>query len=149
MTDRLSALSIVRAVAKEVGERIARKVMREMLKLPAGLLGDDSGLKTAWDEVCVQIQYDQTVYWDAYEDVIHRSVAEQVEKLAEHEAQAIWLQTGEGTDWQCEESENREPNPMYAADIINYIAREYVYREAGNWSNRRIRTYIEVACVRD
>lgn len=32
--------------------------------------GDDSGLQTIWDELCVQAQVEYSVVWDAYEDTM-------------------------------------------------------------------------------
>jgi hypothetical protein len=34
-------------------------------------------------------------------------------------------------------------------EIVEYLVNEYVYSEASNWSNRRIRTYLERSCCRD
>ncbi|MDA1053291.1 MAG: hypothetical protein O3C40_22800 [Planctomycetota bacterium] len=143
MTDKLSESSIVSAVAKEAAERVARRVIAALQRMEETLAGDDSGLKTTWDAICVQVQYEQSFYWDAYDDTVRGIVKGYIADLRRHETEAIWLQTNEGSDWQCDDEEDREAYPVWEGDIINYITSEYVYEEAGRWTNARIRSYFD------
>lgn len=111
--------------------------------------GDDSGLKTTWDEICVQVQDEESFYWDAYDHTVRTVVGAQIGGLAKHERDALWLQTEAGADWDSERQGDSEADPVRDDDIIDYLAREYVYAEAGNWSNARIRAYIERSNMRD
>lgn len=48
---------IIRHVANEACEEVSAKVVRSLRKMTEGMQsGDDSPLKTVWDEVCVQRQ---------------------------------------------------------------------------------------------
>ena len=105
--------------------------------------GNDSELKTTWDEVCAQVQYEESFDWDAYDDTVRAIVCTHVAGLPEHERQALWLLTDAGSDWEWEEPENRQTDPARDDDIIDWVTREYVYAEAGTFSNARIRAYIE------
>jgi hypothetical protein len=58
--------------------------------------GDDSGLVSTWDEICAQVQGEHSIFWDAYEDVMDRFVAEAVRELKPYQLEAVWLQTVNG-----------------------------------------------------
>ncbi|MGH9834164.1 MAG: hypothetical protein ACREBD_12160 [Blastocatellia bacterium] len=107
------------------------------------LSGDGSGLENIWDEICAQVQYEQSFYWDAYDQTV-RSLAEaEVEKLLPHEREAIWLQTPEADVWEFEDESERKPYPVCNDDIVGYLVKERLYHEAGRWSNERIREYLD------
>lgn len=143
MTDEFSETIIVMCLAKEACQRIARKVVRELQQLTDGLhSGDDSGLKNAWDEICVQVQGEESCTWSAYDLTVKQMVGAEVSRLAQHEQNAIWLQTKEGKDWICAEEDSRESNPVVLDEIVEYLSSEYVYDLASDWTNPRIRKYL-------
>ena len=143
MSDPLSESGIVLAVAETAAQRITRKVIAHLRGMHDTTSGDDSELKTTWDEICVQMQDEPSCYWDAYDDTVQGIVRGYVTELPKHEREAIWLQTDAGSDWDYEEPEDREPQPVCDDDIVDYLAQEYVYKEAGRWSNARIRAYFD------
>lgn len=149
MGEGLSASSIVRAVAEGAAERITRKVIADLQQMTDTMSGDDSGLKTTWDEICVQVQGEESFYWDAYEQIVYGLVARHIIQLSKHEREAIWLQTGAGFDWDGEDPEEREVYPVCDDDIINWLIREYVYSKAENWSNARIEACLARSIERD
>jgi hypothetical protein len=60
---------IIEYVSDETCEKISKKIISDLKKMKEGMQsGDDSGLKTIWDELCVQAQVEYSVMWDAYED---------------------------------------------------------------------------------
>jgi hypothetical protein len=144
MTHALSESAIVRKLAQQVCSRIARRVIKALQQQKNALLsGDDSGLTSAWEELCVQIQGEHSIHWDAYEETVRQWVVIEVEGLLAHEIDAVWLQTTAGENWDTEDEETRDLNPVLAADIVDYVTSEYIYRQAGDWANRRIRQYLE------
>jgi hypothetical protein len=145
----MSESAIVREVAEKAARRITRKVIGALQKLTNTLSGDDSELKTVWDEICAQVQLEQSCYWDDYIETVKQIVPVQLEKLAKNEREAMWLQTHNGIDWSCEEPEDRDPNPIWDDDIVEWVIDEYVLSEAANWSNERIRAYLERSSMRD
>ena len=149
MSGGLSESSIVRAVAEASARRITRRVIRELRQMTDTMSGDDSELKTTWDEICAQVQDQESFHWDAYDATVRLIVQGHVATLSKHERDAIWLQTDAGSDWDCEEPSDREADPVQDDDIVDWVTREYVYAEAGNWSNGRIRAYIERSSRRD
>src|SRR5215472_1762471 len=63
MSQGLSESAIVRAVAERVAKRLTRKVIATLQQMREKLAGDDSELKTTWDEICAQVQYEESFYW--------------------------------------------------------------------------------------
>jgi hypothetical protein len=143
MSDALSESAIVRALAQDAAGRITRKVIAGLQRINETFSGDDSELKTIWDEICVQVQYEESFLWDFYEETVRALVEAYVADLPKYEREAIWLQTDAGSGWDCELPENREPHPVFDDEIVDYLIQEYVYSEAGCWSNARIRAYID------
>jgi len=136
-------------LALRVSSTIARKTVRALRKLTNPLaLGDDTGLKNTWEEVCVQIQYEQSALWDAYEDTIDAIILAHVEELEQYEMIAVWLQTTEGIDWQVDCEEQDSP-PFSCSEIVEYVRGMHLFELAGRYINRRIRDYLDNAARRD
>lgn len=62
---------------------ITEKVKQLLLELRDKELltsGNDSGLKNVWEEVCVQVQGEQSYYWDAYLVTINNFILDELSK---------------------------------------------------------------------
>ena len=149
MSDGFSESAIIGAFAKISAERIARKAIAGLQRINDTMSGGDSELKTIWDEICVQVQYGESFFWDAYDKTVRALVEASVADLPKHEKEAIWLQTETGRHWSCESPEDGDPYPVFDREIVGYLIHEYVYSEAGRWSNTRIRAYIERTGIDD
>jgi hypothetical protein len=103
--------------------------------------GDDTPIKNIWDEVCVQIQSELSVMWDAYLETINAIISQEVIKLDSAIKQAIWLQTDGGMDWEFDD-ERSEEVPYIEDDITDYITHNYLLSKAADWSNSRINKYL-------
>jgi hypothetical protein len=141
MSPVLSESAIVSAVALEAVQRITLTVIAELQGMTDKLSGEDSELNTMWDEICVQVQDQESVFWKVYDEIVRSMVRGRVAELAKHEREAIWLQTDAGFDWGYEEPEDREASPVLEDDIVNYLVRD-VYSQAADWSNDRIEAYL-------
>lgn len=142
MNESFSEWEVVRALARHAIGRVTRKVILHLQKLTDTLSGDESELKTTWDEICVQVQYQESFYWEAYEETARSIISACVEELEEFEIQAIWLQTERGANWVETENGGYSPPPIIMDEIDNYILRE-LYGAAADWSNTRIRAYLD------
>lgn len=139
-TDR----DVVRVLANDICEQMCRKVIHYIQNMTyAGLSGDDSGLKNTWDEICVQLQFERSDYWDVYDHTVIQYTKLLPGSLKEHEKFAIWLQSWEGSGWRGEDEPEDEEPLIYDDELATHIANEYVYSEAINWSNSRITAYLE------
>ena len=112
--------------------------------------GDDSGLENVWDEICVQVQDQESVVWDAYEDTVRMLIRSDLKHLSALEREAIWLQTDRGFDWWYDQDNPDEQQsndgdatpPVCLDDIAEFVLKKILNR-AANWSNPRIRAFIE------
>lgn len=91
--------NLIRKFADVAAERIARRVVRHLKQSKATLSGDDSGLRNSWAEICAQAQGEESVFWDAYVNLMHACVLGQLQVLSQRELVALWLQTSDGWDW--------------------------------------------------
>ena len=149
MSRSLSESTIVREVAGVACARIARKTIADLKRMKGTLSDDDSGLKTTWDEICVQVQDEHSVDSDAYEKTVRSMVSTHAVELVPYEREAIWLQTKSGIQWDSDDLESREDSPVFDDEIIDYITTEHVYAEADRYSNSRIRNFFDRASTRD
>ena len=144
---------IINEVAKLACDRITRKVILNLQTLTSTGYPD---LNNSWDEICVQVQMEQFITWDLYDDAVRGLVHGFIAKLKDYEQVAIWLQADAASDWQRELMENagsedvsmltddkEEHVPLDIDDIVYYVTHEYVYMQAGTWSNSRIRDFLD------
>ena len=74
--------AIVLSLASDAGSRLAREAQRSLHSLRDGLhSGEDSGLETTWEEICVQVQGgEMSIHWDTYEHVARATCGQLLEK---------------------------------------------------------------------
>jgi hypothetical protein len=150
MTPTLSESLIVWNLAETTCQGVSRKAIRTLQKMTEGLqCGDDSGLVNVWEEICVQVQGEVLILWDAYDATVVQVLSEELTKLQVYEREAIWLQTPEGQHWEPEAEGSRSGYPVAEDDILKYLSNKYVYSAASGWSNRRIRQYVELSSGTD
>lgn len=129
---------IIAELAERVCQRLTRKDTAKLQRMRDGLQsGEDSGLVSIWEEICVQIQGQQSIFWEMYDDIVCDLIEAELEKLPDFERKALWLQTEEGQDWDAEEEAD-----VVSDHIISYLATR-IYGRAADWSNRRIRCFQE------
>ncbi|MCC6983613.1 MAG: hypothetical protein IT535_10120 [Bauldia sp.] len=141
--DPSDSVSLLTGIAERIAHRISNRVIRQLHRVRDTLSGDDSGLESAWDEICVQVQLGPSVLWDAYDETVRSLVAGFLSILPEEEKNAlrfsairfresIGLNTGQdgGTS-------------VWEEDVVTYITTDFVYADASRWSNSRIRAYID------
>lgn len=110
--------------------------------------GRDAGLASLWDEICVQIQGEQSVMWSAHDGIVRSMLWGLVTATCNLERVAVWLQTKAGIDWLCNADEEDleclrwEQTPVSTDDVVDYLVQE-LHNHAANWENRRIRHFIE------
>lgn len=140
---------IVSDIAERESGHICRKVIRTLQRMTEERQsGEGTPLKNIWDEVCVQIQSQESVMWDAYLDTIRSLIGREVEKLPETVKHAIWLQTEQGQEWDFDEEKAEDPLPYWVDDVIEPIL-NIVLSSAADWTNKRITQYLEAGCEMD
>ncbi len=72
--------NIISDIAEAECKHVCRKVIRALQRTTEGMqTGDDTPLKNIWEEVCVQIQFYQSVFWGLYLHTIGTIIWAEVE----------------------------------------------------------------------
>lgn len=62
---------IVAAWAAQISDKIIMEAIDALQKMDSDeMLSGNSGLKNVWEEVCVQVQDEQSFFWDTYVETI-------------------------------------------------------------------------------
>lgn len=135
-------------ISRKLGETLSKKLVnaciRDLQRMDGEMLqsGDNSGLRNIWDEICVQQQRERSYFWQTYLTTIETFIDARLEDLQPFELDALWLQTNEYGDWDCEMEDERETYPVNRYHVLEYLQNE-VLTQANNWSNERILRYLE------
>ena len=147
-------------------KKIASKTIRWMRGFDTQLLEID-GLKNSWDDVCYQIQKEEFFYWSHYYDMVASNILSLLAEQEDYEVNSIWLQTND-VDYQLSELwsdgqmvrwsdgqmvrwsdgmiiDNQYKTiylSCYIHDIARYITGEYIYKQAEDWRNDRLRQFL-------
>ena len=84
---------IIKAFAGEIAKKVTKKTILALQRMPYTLSGDDSRLTTTWDEICVQIQGEESYHWNMYDLTVRSLVEYDVFQLKHFEQLALWIQT--------------------------------------------------------
>ncbi|OJV66756.1 MAG: hypothetical protein BGO41_04865 [Clostridiales bacterium 38-18] len=147
----------LKIVTKHYADIISKKVSFDVIKklkvTKAPLMtGDDSVLENVWEEICVQMQFEESFFWDTYEFHIIELIKRELESLPKQELQAIWLSTDEFQEifnnnyWDDDlygEVEDDEAAYIINIDsICEFVLYNYVLSVAVNENNEKIDTYL-------
>lgn len=146
--------TLIRQCATVAAENLTTQVIAELKSYTATLSGDDSGLKTVWEEICVQVQGEESFYWEAYQETICTSVLGRLETLDYQYLASLWLQTDKGRDWHWNAENDEKDTPLSQRltdtpcvpydldDIAMYVVSEYVLSFAEYYTNENIKAHL-------
>lgn len=114
--------------------KVAKGVMRDLQGISDTQSGTDSGLRNAWDEICVQRQGEESFLWDYYDETVRQCISRRLSKLPRNLLILMWFEA---------DTSGAEDDSEYDEDELAYfIAGDYVYRLAEAYSNKRIERYL-------
>jgi hypothetical protein len=130
---------LVWRLAHRATEKIVLRIIRQLQAVATASWGLRH-LRTAWDDICIQVRGEESVSWYAYLEEIDRRIEWEFNELPEIERTAIWLQTDEGARWSTDtdSGESDDKPPVFAADVLDHVRRE-VLSKAEDWTNSAIR----------
>lgn len=138
--------AVAKAWADELTGQLIRKAIGDLEEMPydSPLSGEDSGLETIWDEICVQVQQEQSFFWDTYLEVMETLLGGLVEDLSRPARLALWLKTDEGWGWLCDyrDDDAGEDTAPLCNDEITAMLMACLLEEAENFENDRINRYL-------
>ena len=117
-----------RALASQIGLQVASDLKRTREPL---LSGDDSGLTSVWQEICAQVQGEESVFWDAYVQIMRDYVLSRLQTVSAPELEMLWLRTESGWDWLWDvvNAKKGEAHPHPGVDqeaIAHWIVQEFL-----------------------
>lgn len=112
----------IEQLAEDTSKSVCGAVIAVLKGLESSHPSDDSVLNNAWEDICVQMQSEQSPNWETtYEFTILQHITAEINKLPKATLEAIWLQTDQGLDW----DETGSP-PVFDENIADYIMNHYV-----------------------
>jgi len=110
---------LVDQVAHEATARIVKRVRSALVRMRDMLSGDDSPLLNIWEEFCAEVQFQESVFWEADEHTARALVEKDVARLKRSEQPAIWLLTDADFDWLNAPSSNEIP--VAQDQVVTYL----------------------------
>lgn len=96
--------------ATEAAEAVTQRVVAALKKITVTLSGDDDGLENTWEEICVQVQGEESFFWDTYGEVMKDITRGELGNLPYRDLAALWLRTDDGWDWLSDVAYEAEQN---------------------------------------
>lgn len=142
MTKQFDELSLCQTYARELARKVCNKTIKDLRRTKVTLSGGDTELENVWEEICVQLQNEESIYWDTYVITIKSMIDGIVDGLRDHEIATLWLLTDDADEWLSKEPEDRGSIPAFQSDIVEHLFDDYVCQAAENYSNSRIRDFL-------
>lgn len=133
--------ALLREIALDAGRRIVDRAVGHLRGMGAQLSGDDAGLKNVWEEFCVQVQGEESLFWDEYIQTVEEVLAGALKSARPLESTAIWLQTDEGRDWLSENDQGNDSPPVSDEDSVNWLY-QVIWRRADSSKHARVVAYL-------
>ena len=140
--------------ASAAARLVAEGAKASLIQNKTNLSGEDSELDNTWEEICVQVQDEESFYWEGYKSVMQDAVLGALKFIEQSARAAIWLQTDAGFDFSSDledkgkDGEVPDSNPEGAhipvndEDIADYIISDYLIPMADSYSNDRIEHFL-------
>lgn len=136
---------IVAAWATQLSDKIIMEAIDALQKMDSdAMLSGDSGLKSVWEEICVQVQDEQSCFWDTYVETIESLLAGYVAMLDPDARMALWAVTDEGWDYIYDhraEDVGVGDVPVMAEEIVVKL-KDALLSAAADFENPRISKFM-------
>lgn len=143
-----TAPALTSATAQQLAEQVTARVVADLEQMDSLLFGDPGGLINTWEEICVQMQSERSIFWRAYDASVRALIDAHLEDLTVAQRQQVWLETDRGAEWWCEYSHQQDAIPPACDDdMISFIAEHYLYPRADEFANDRTRAYLMHSCA--
>ena len=149
------------------GEFVDSLINNKLVKCEDTLSGEDSSLTNFWEEYCVQVQKEHSVFWQTYLQQLYLWIREEFEKLPKWQRNAIWLELKdkditEYFDREFDPNESKDENAPFCEDdaknvdvenkkyydlneVIDLITDE-ITSKAADFTNEAIESYLYGNC---
>jgi hypothetical protein len=96
-----SAHEHVDAIVKKAYNNLLNNIILKLREIPQNAMqsGADSPLLDIWEEICSQVQVQESIFWEKYLVVIESIVETEVNKLDPILLRIMWLETDGYIEW--------------------------------------------------
>lgn len=124
--------------------KICEKVIRilKQLKGDSLLEASDHGLKNTWEEICVQLQYEESMFWDAYDETVEQTINFIFKKV---DAEILkFLSIMNDDEFHITEKDSfMYGNYAYSLDSACNVVKQEVYNQARIYTTNNIKRYLD------
>jgi hypothetical protein len=138
--------AVTKAWSSVLTQQILAAVMGDLQRLGGDSLlsGEDSGLENVWEEICVQVQAEESAYGDAYRQTVETFIELHLNGL-EHEAKvALWSVTDNGWSWIYDHHEDEDgylSAPVDESEIVQDLW-DKLLTKAEYFTNPNVSRYV-------
>lgn len=136
---------IVSAWATKLANKIVKDAINALTEMDSTeMLSGDSGLKNVWEEVCVQVQDEQSFFWDTYVETMKSLLTGYVDLLDQNARLALWSSTDEGWSYLYDHRDDEDgvdDVPVSAEEIVLKL-NDQLLSAAADFENSRIAKFI-------
>jgi|JI9StandDraft_2_1071091.scaffolds.fasta_scaffold104463_2 hypothetical protein len=119
-------------------DKITIKIITQLRKLKGDyLLSGDSGLKNVWEEICIQVQSENSNHWDVYQDTINKFIKEELDGMPKSVIELICYMGSVSHSEIPEEDDG--PSIQHGIEELS----DALLAKAGSYSNSTIRKYLD------
>lgn len=139
---------IVAAWAGRISEKVVGEAIADLERMKGQggeMLSGDSGLKSVWEEICVQVQGEQSFFWNFYVETMESLLSGSVELLDQDSRLALWTTTDAGWDYvydHRDEDEGVDDVPVLSDEIVTKLM-ESLLQAAADFENPRVTKFLE------
>ena len=136
---------IVSAWAEQLAEKLIQDAIEALQKMDsAEMLSGDSGLKNVWEEICVQVQGEQSFFWDTYVETMEGLLEGYAELLNPDARMALWAVTDQGWDYIADHHADEQGAAQAPLDMhaIVDLLRDKLLAAAADFSNQRVERFL-------
>ncbi len=136
---------LVAAWASQLSDKLIKEAILSLEAMDSQeMLSGESGLKNVWEEICVQVQDEQSFFWGTYVEIMEELLAGHVEMLDVDARLALWTLTNSGweyiDDHQADDAAGLDI-PV-AADEIVAMLMDRLLSAAANHESRSISRFL-------
>lgn len=130
--------------ANRLADEIVGATIRELIDMPYDEpLSGDSGLLTVWDEICVQVQIEESFCWPTYVMTYMAFLEADLDERPVADLKLLWLATDQGEDWYFEQEDEidlPDEAPFHRPDIARWLE-DKLRQQAADYTNEQITAY--------
>lgn len=125
--------------------KYADEIINELKDYPRGTCPEDYGLKDFWEEICIQVQDEESIDWEMYSDIVDDIISSKIDELPYFEILRLWIYGTTVYEFDETDLENDLDDDSYynILNCVKGVMRKLVMNEASNYESETLMNAIE------